>query len=67
MVTETPINIVLPVYVLLLAIGILLIYRLSKDRTRKVSSLRLFIQIAAVVAIFMGIIIGPFNLPAFLP
>jgi ferredoxin len=67
MVTETPINIVLPVYVILLAIGILLIYRLSKDRTRKVSSLRLFIQIAAVVAIFMGIIIGPFNLPAFLP
>ncbi len=67
MVTETPVSIALPVYVILLAIGILLIYKLVKDRTRKVSSLRLFIQIAAVVAIFMGIIIGPFNLPAFLP
>ncbi len=63
MVAETPIVIALPVYVIIIAIGILLIYKLAKDRTKKVSSLRFFIQIVAVVAIFMGLILGPFNPP----
>jgi ferredoxin-type protein NapH len=39
----------------------------SKNRTRRVSNLRLFIQIAAVFAIFMGLLIGPFNQPDWLP
>ena len=51
------------VYVLIVAIGIVLILKLSKNKTRKISSLRLFIQGAAVIAIFMGLIIGPFNQP----
>ncbi len=67
MIWEVPSNIALPVYALLVLAGILLIYKLAKDRTKKVSTLRLFIQIAAVVAIFMGLIIGPFNQPTFLP
>jgi ferredoxin len=34
---------------------------LVKNRTKKISTLRLFIQIAAVVGIFMGLLIGPFG------
>jgi ferredoxin len=64
---EIPVTIVLPIYFLLAAAGVYLIYRLSKDRTKKVSRLRLFIQVAAVIAIFMGLIVGPFNQPNFLP
>jgi ferredoxin-type protein NapH len=67
MVWEVPSTIALPVYALVVLAGIFLIYKLAKDRTKKVSTLRLFIQIAAVVAIFMGLIIGPFNQPTFLP
>ena len=48
-------------------VGIYLILKLAKDKTSKVSSLRLFVQIDAVVAIFMGLILGPFNTPLFLP
>jgi len=50
-------------YVLIVAVGIILILKLSKDKTRKISTLRLFIQGAAVVGVFMGLIIGPFNKP----
>lgn len=64
---ENPVWLVLLIYVIILALGIFLIYKLTKDRTRKVSTLRLFIQVAAVVAIFMGLLIGPFNVPAYLP
>jgi ferredoxin-type protein NapH len=53
--------IVLPIYALIVAVGIILILKLSKDKTRKISTLRLFIQIVAVVAIFMGLILGPFS------
>jgi ferredoxin len=60
-------TIILPVYVSIVALGIFLIYRLAKDKTRRVSSLRLFVQIAAVFAVFMGLIIGPFNVPLFQP
>ena len=67
MIWETPVEIVVPVYVGLVALGIFLIYRLVKDRTKKASTLRLFIQVVAVVAIFMGLVLGPFNTPAFLP
>lgn len=59
--------IVLSAYALIVAVGIIIILKLSKDKTRKISSLRLFIQTAAVVAVFMGLIIGPFNLPLWQP
>ncbi len=67
MVTENSPYIVLPLYAIIVAIGIILILKLSKDKTRKISTLRLFVQVAAVVAIFMGLIIGPFNVPLFAP
>jgi formate hydrogenlyase subunit 6/NADH:ubiquinone oxidoreductase subunit I len=48
-------------------VGIYLILKLAKDKTSKVSSLRLFAQISAAFAVFMGLILGPFDVPAFLP
>ncbi len=50
-------------YALIVTVGIVLILKLSKDKTRKISTLRLFIQVVVVVAIFMGLLIGPFNQP----
>ena len=64
---ENPVEIVLTIYAVAVAVGILLIFKLSKDKTRKISSLRLFIQVAAVFLIFMGLILGPFNLQTWLP
>lgn len=61
----TPIGV--PVYIVLVAIGVFLIIRLAKDKTRNVSSLRFFVQIAAVFGIFMGLILGPFDQPLWLP
>jgi ferredoxin-type protein NapH len=43
--------------------GSFAILKLARNRTRKVSSLRFFVQIIAVVFIFMGLILGPSNLP----
>jgi len=59
--------VVLLVYAAIVLVGIYVIFRLAKDKTNKVSSLRLFIQIAAVFAVFMGLILGPFNVPIFQP
>ena len=67
MTSTIPVSIVLPIYVAIVIIGVLLIYKLTHDKTKRVSSLRLFIQIAAVFAVFMGLIIGPFNQPLFAP
>ncbi len=64
---ENPVSIVLPIYFGLVVLGIYLIIKLAKDKTKKVSRLRIFIQTAAVIAVFMGLIIGPFNMPAFQP
>ena len=64
---QNPTEIVLPIYFTLVFVGIYLIFKLAKDKTNKVSRLRLFIQIAAVVAVFMGLIVGPFNVPLFEP
>jgi len=47
--------------------GVLLILKLSKDKTRRISNLRLFIQVVALFAVFMGLIVGPFNQPLWLP
>jgi ferredoxin-type protein NapH len=66
-VTENNPYVVLAVFCVIVAVGIILILKLSKDKTRKISTLRLFIQIAAVFAVFMGLLIGPFNVPIFAP
>ena len=58
-------EIIIFLYALIVAVGIVLILKLSKDKTRKISTLRLFVQIVAVVAVFMGLIIGPFNQPGY--
>jgi ferredoxin-type protein NapH len=55
------------VYVAIVVVGVFLILKLSKNKTRKVSNLRLFIQIAALFAVFMGLVIGPFNQEIFSP
>ncbi len=47
--------------------GIVGILGLTKNKTRRVSTLRLFIQIVAVVGIFMGLLLGPFNQPLWQP
>jgi Pyruvate/2-oxoacid:ferredoxin oxidoreductase delta subunit len=65
--TENSVTVVLLIFAAVAAAGIFLILKFSKNRTRKVSSLRLFIQMLAVVAVFMGLILGPFNMPLFQP
>jgi ferredoxin-type protein NapH len=67
MVWENSAPLVVSIYLVIVLAGIFLVLRLSKDKTRKISSLRLFIQVAAVFAVFMGLIIGPFNQPLWLP
>jgi ferredoxin-type protein NapH len=67
MVWENNPYLVVTAYAVVVAIGVALILKLSKDKTRKMSSLRLFIQCSAVIAIFMGLLIGPFGTPIFAP
>ncbi len=47
--------------------GIFIILKLTRDKTKRVSTLRIFVQTAAVVAVFMGLLIGPFGDPRWLP
>jgi ferredoxin-type protein NapH len=49
----------------LVSAGILVILIWIRDKTARVSALRLFIQIAAVPLIFLGLLIGPFGLEQF--
>ena len=63
MVLENSPVLVLSAFAIIVAVGIILILKLSKDKTRKISTLRLFIQAAAVIIVFLGLIIGPFNQP----
>jgi ferredoxin-type protein NapH len=58
---------VFAVFVAVALVGILGIYKFVKDRTKKVSTLRLFIQILAIVVVFMGLVLGPFNTARWLP
>jgi ferredoxin-type protein NapH len=51
------------VYAVIVVVGVAVFLKLAKDRTKKVSNLRLIIQVAALVAIFLGLIIGPYNAP----
>ena len=43
--------------------GVLAILIWVKDKTKNISTLRLFVQIAFVPLVFLGLIIGPFGLP----
>ena len=67
MVWEVPLSIVLPLYVLAAVVGIALILKLTKNKTRKISNLRFYVQILAVIIIFMGLIVGPFEQPFWAP
>jgi polyferredoxin len=58
---------VLSVFTAIVLVGIFFILKWTKDKTRKVSTLRFFIQIVAIVAVFMGLILGPFETPQWLP
>ncbi len=60
-------TLIIAIYIAAVIAGIVAILKLSKNKTRKISFLRLFIQIAAVIAIFMGLLIGPFNAARFAP
>jgi len=60
---ENDAYIVVSIFVVAVAIGVALILKPSKDKTRKMSNLRLFVQCAAVIVVFMGLLIGPFNQP----
>lgn len=64
---EIPSNIALPAFIAIILIGIYIILKLNKNKTSKVSSLRFFIQINSTIAIFMGLIVGPFDLPLWQP
>lgn len=48
-----------------ISMGILAILIWVKDKTKRVSYLRLFVQVVSVPLIFLGLIIGPFGLPQF--
>jgi hypothetical protein len=64
---ETSSAIIILLFAAIVIIGIFSILKWSKDKTRKVSNLRLFIQIVAVFAVFMGLLIGPFGQSQWLP
>jgi ferredoxin len=55
------------VFIAIVVVGIFFILKSTKNKTRKVSTLRIFIQMVAVVAVFMGLLIGPFNTPLWQP
>jgi Pyruvate/2-oxoacid:ferredoxin oxidoreductase delta subunit len=67
MMWELPSSIVLPIFVAVIVAGAYLIIRLARNKTRNISSLRLFIQVVSVIAIFMGLVLGPFNTPQWEP
>ena len=54
-------------YFAIVLTGIFAILKWSKNKTRKISTLRTFVQIVALVGIFMGLIVGPFGTPQWLP
>lgn len=65
MVWENSSNLVLFLYGVFIVFFIFIILKFSKNK--KISNLRFLIQIAAVTAIFMGLLIGPFNVPQYRP
>ena len=49
----------------LISLGILAILIWKRNQTRRLSYLRVFVQVCAVVIIFLGLVIGPFGLAHF--
>ena len=67
MVWEDSSLLIVLLFIIFGVVGIFLILKLTKDKTKKVSTLRFFVQIIALVAVFMGLLVGPFSLPRWLP
>ncbi|MCW4035451.1 MAG: 4Fe-4S binding protein [Candidatus Bathyarchaeota archaeon] len=67
MLTENYSTIVIVAFAAATVVGIFLVLKLTKSKTNNISNLRLFVQIVAVVAIFMGVLVGPFNDSRWLP
>ncbi len=47
--------------------GSVAILKFTKNKTRRISNLRTYIQVLAVIGIFMGLLLGPFNQPLWQP
>ncbi len=67
MIYENSSVLVLTIFTAIALIGAFCILKIAKDKTKRVSTLRLFIQIIATVAVFMGLLIGPFNTALWAP
>lgn len=67
MIWENSSVLVLSIFLTIALVGIFAILKRERDKTRRVSTLRLFIQIIATVAVFMGLLLGPFNTPLWAP
>ncbi len=67
MIYENSSVLVLTIFTAIALIGVFCILKIAKDKTKRVSTLRLFIQIIATVAVFMGLLIGPFNTALWAP
>jgi ferredoxin-type protein NapH len=59
--------IVIIAYIAVALAGAFLILKFTKDKTRKISNLRLFVQGVALVGVFMGLLVGPFGNPLTAP
>ena len=59
--------VIVTLFILIAIAGSMGILKWTKDKTRRISNLRLFIQVVAVVAIFMGLLLGPFDQPLWRP
>jgi ferredoxin-type protein NapH len=55
------------VFFAMAAMGIIAVLKLTRNLTKRVSNLRFLIQILAVVVVFMGLVLGPFGDPRWLP
>jgi ferredoxin-type protein NapH len=58
---------VVGIYAVIVVVAVAVFLKLARDRTKKASNLRLIIQVVALVAIFLGLITGPFNQPTYAP
>jgi ferredoxin-type protein NapH len=60
-------TIILVLYAVIVAVGIIVIIKFTKNKTKKISNLRFFVQVAALFGVFMGLLIGPFGQTQWLP
>jgi ferredoxin-type protein NapH len=64
---EVPSTIALPIFLIITLLGIYFILKFTKNKTKNISNLRLFVQIVALIVIFMGLVLGPFDLARWAP